>query len=218
MLQFITTGSDRFSIEEEARMAIDGGCRWIQLSSKALNHDETIVRQTAGQLIPICQEADCFMIIEDNVELVDELRVHGVFLHDAGRATVASARERLGANAVLGVQPRSLTELMNLHGLDVDYVAVTPEVAASLTETDSVEDMAAHFKQLIDSMRLRGLDIHVVATGDFPPEYYPGLLKAGCAGIAVSAAIAEAPDPTAATARLLEVLDAARQSVAEADE
>lgn len=217
MLQFITKGSAGYSAEDEARMAIDGGCRWIQLSTQALHDNEVSVRKTAERIIPLCQEADCFMVIEDNVELVDELRVHGVYLHDAGRTHVANARERLGANAVLGVQPTSHAQLMELRGLDVDYVAVTPEVAAACPGASPDSDMASNYKTLIDTMRLRGLDFHVVVLGDVPPASFKDLLKAGCAGVAVSSSIADAPDPMAATAHLISALDEARTAAYEED-
>ena len=34
MLQFITNASDKYSIAEEVQMAIEGGCKWIQLRMK----------------------------------------------------------------------------------------------------------------------------------------------------------------------------------------
>ena len=45
MLQFITNPSDRWSIAEEVRMAIEGGCRWIQLRMKDASDED--VRRTA---------------------------------------------------------------------------------------------------------------------------------------------------------------------------
>lgn len=78
MLQFITNPSDRYSLLEEAQMAIEGGCRWIQLRMKDATDDE--VRQVALELIPLCKENDTFLIIDDRVELVNELKVSGVHL------------------------------------------------------------------------------------------------------------------------------------------
>lgn len=34
MLQFITHPSERFPIVDEVKMAIEGGCRWVQLRMK----------------------------------------------------------------------------------------------------------------------------------------------------------------------------------------
>ncbi len=78
MLQFITHPSPRFSITEEVRLVLEGGCKWIQLRMKDASYDE--MRATALEIIPLCKENDAIMVIDDNVRLTDELRVHGVHL------------------------------------------------------------------------------------------------------------------------------------------
>ena len=55
-------------------------------------------------------------------------------------------------------------------------------------------------------MRNNAIDFHLVAMGDFPVGEMKNLLDAGCAGVAVSGAIADAEDPVAATRAILEVL------------
>ena len=40
-LQFITHYTDRYSYLDAARMAIEGGCRWIQLRMKGATDEET---------------------------------------------------------------------------------------------------------------------------------------------------------------------------------
>ena len=40
MLQFITHPSEKYSIAEEVQMAIEGGCRWIQLRMKDASDEE----------------------------------------------------------------------------------------------------------------------------------------------------------------------------------
>ena len=92
MLQFITNPSDRWSIAEEVRMAIEGGCRWIQLRMKDASDED--VRRTALELIPLCRDHDTFLIIDDRVELVNELRVSGVHL-GRGDMDPMEARELL---------------------------------------------------------------------------------------------------------------------------
>ena len=52
MLQFITQESDKYSIAEEVQMALEGGCRWIQLRMNGATPE--IVRETALDLIPLC--------------------------------------------------------------------------------------------------------------------------------------------------------------------
>ena len=77
---------------EEAQMAIEGGCRWIQLSAASIGDSGLSLRDVANEIIPLCQENEAFLIIEDDVNLVEELKVHGVFLRDHSRTTVMEAR------------------------------------------------------------------------------------------------------------------------------
>ncbi len=65
MLQFITHPSERFSIPEEVQMAIEGGCRWIQLRMKDTPVEE--IRAVATEIIPLCQESEAFLVIDDHV-------------------------------------------------------------------------------------------------------------------------------------------------------
>ncbi len=123
MLQFITNPSDRWSIAEEVRMAIEGGCRWIQLRMKDASDED--VRRTALELIPLCRDHDTFLIIDDRVELVNELRVSGVHL-GRGDMDPMEARELLGPHAIIGVTANTAEDIIKWKGKDVDYVGLLP--------------------------------------------------------------------------------------------
>ena len=51
---------------------------------------------------------------------------------------------------------------------------------------------------------------HIVALGEFGLDELPGILEAGCAGVAVSAAISDSENPVEATSAMIEVLEKAR--------
>lgn len=78
MLQYITHTSDRYTIPQQVRMVIDGGCRWIQLRMKHASDDE--VEAMARQIIPMCEESGTILVIDDRVEVVMRTKVHGVHL------------------------------------------------------------------------------------------------------------------------------------------
>lgn len=204
MLQFITKASQRFSVAEEAQMAVEGGCRWIQLSAACVGHNEEMLREVAQELIPLCKESESFLVIEEDVDLVDALKVHGVFLHDNSRSTVMAARERLGANAVIGVYTPTVDDVLALKGLDVDYVAVpVPAVDGEASVTD-------RYARFLSEMREPGIEFHLVALGEFKLDEISGIIEAGCAGIAVSSEIADADNPVETTSAVLSALEKAR--------
>ena len=71
MLQFISHYSERHSYLDSIRLALEGGCKWIQLRVKDATDDE--VRPLAQAAQRLCRDADAKFIIDDRVELVREL-------------------------------------------------------------------------------------------------------------------------------------------------
>lgn len=203
MLQFITHHSDRFSIPEEAQMAIEGGCRWIQLRMKDASDEE--VREIANELIPLCKENDTFLIIDDRVDLVNELKVSGVHLgkHDMDPL---EARELLGPHAIIGITANTAEDIIRYKGKDIDYVGLGPVHFTTTKEKLAPELGYEGVKKVIDEIRAAGVDFPIVAIGGITAEDIEPLLAAGVNGVAVSGSIINADDPVDYTAKLLERL------------
>ena len=62
------TFTDQYSYYDSARMALEGGCRWIQLRMKDATPDE--IRPEAVRIQALCREYGATFIIDDHVELV----------------------------------------------------------------------------------------------------------------------------------------------------
>lgn len=123
MLQFITHPSDRYSIAEEVQMALEGGCRWIQLRLKDASDEE--FRETALEIIPLCKENEAFLVFDDRVELAKEMSVHGVHLGKNDMNPV-EAREAMGPEAIIGCTANTASDIIALRGRDVDYIGLGP--------------------------------------------------------------------------------------------
>ena len=55
--------------------------------------------------------------------------------------------------------------------------------------------------------RKEGIDLPVVAIGGITAEDIPTLMETGISGIAVSGALLNAPDPTAETGKMMEIIN-----------
>ncbi len=205
MLQFITRYSERFSIAEEAQMAIEGGCRWLQLSSSGLADNEDNMRTVAVEIVELCKEKEAFLIIEDDINLVEELKVHGVFMHDSSRESVMAARERLGADAVIGVEVSTAAEALHLVGLDIDYLIIPCDAGC--------KESVAFYADVVDKLSEVKMYVHVVASGNISSSDFTRLIKSGCSGVAVSSEIIDSTDPVATTRSLVSELEKARRVV-----
>lgn len=194
MLQFMTTASDKASTAKEVQAALEGGCRWIQISENVLNRDDS--EEILKELIPMCQEAEAILTIENNIELADKIKIHGVHL-TTGINDAIKAREALGADAIIGVNISTADEALELTDKDIDYVTVT-----SATEKLDLN----FFFELVKSIRGTGFGIHIVASGDITPELVIPLMATGVSGIAIDTHIAESADLAETTRQYLKLL------------
>ena len=77
-LQFITHFTDTYSYLDSARMALEGGCRWVQLRMKHASDEET--EAVAVEVQKLCRTYGATFLIDDRVELVRKLKADGVHL------------------------------------------------------------------------------------------------------------------------------------------
>lgn len=54
MIQFITHYNDRYGYVDGARMALEGGCRWVQLRMKDAKEEEFLA--TAKEIRELCNQ------------------------------------------------------------------------------------------------------------------------------------------------------------------
>ena len=200
MLQFITHPSDKISIPEQVRLAIEGGCRWIQLRMKHATDEE--VAAMAREIIPLCKETGTILVIDDRVDVVMETKVHGVHL-GKNDMDPAKAREYLGPHAIIGCTANTAADILALARLDIDYIGLGPFRFTTTKERLSPILGLEGYRTIIDEVRAAGCQLPIVAIGGIEPGDVPALLDAGVNGIAMSGALINSPDPAATVASLL---------------
>lgn len=203
MLQFITHPSDKYSIAEEVQMAIEGGCQWIQLRMKDASEEE--IRQTALEIIPMCQENGTFLIIDDHVSLVNDLKVSGVHLGKEDMDPL-EAREILGPHAIIGITANTADDIIKYKGKDVDYVGLGPFRFTTTKKKLAPQLGIEGYRDIVEKVRAAGVELPIVAIGGIVLDDIDALMATGINGIAMSGAIINAPDPVAYTSEVLEKL------------
>lgn len=193
MLQFICESNDRYSQAELAQMAVEGGCRWIQLRF-APDAAPEYIREVTGEVIPLCKEASVFLTIEDMPDAVKEYAVHGIYLSRGGMAKAVECREALGPEAVVGVELATLTDIDAAEKSDIDYV--------TLPRSMSLEKCT----ELIQACRASGVKIPIVAIDRATLANLAEIMAAGFNGVAVGNAISSAQDPEKRTEEFLDAL------------
>ena len=182
MLQFITSKNDRYSTIEQVKMALEAGCKWIELNIEGATNDEAKV--TIEEVIPLCKDADAILVIDDFVELVKELEVTGVRICKK-EIKASDARNMLEGGPIIGVDVSTAGDIYALKGIDVDYVAL------GAYETLGLES----YQKIVNEVRENGVMLPIVAYGDIALEDIEDIMATGVNGVAMGKAVVEAENP-----------------------
>ncbi|MBR6638773.1 MAG: thiamine phosphate synthase [Muribaculaceae bacterium] len=198
MLQFITHPSEKYNIIDEVKMVLEGGCRWIQLYMEDSSDED--IKKVTEEIIPLCQEAEAILVIDNRINLTLETKVHGVFLGKV-KMPALEARETLGAGAIIGVTANTAEDIIAYKKVDVDYVGLGQYKGS--TENLSLDD----YKNIISEVRNAGIELPIVAIGKITLDDIDDIISTGVNGIAMSEAITNAENPVEYTKQVLAILN-----------
>lgn len=204
MLQYISHFTPQISYAEGIRMALEGGCRWIQLRMKDAPAEEIIA--CAEKVIPLCRRHVAKFLLDDHVELVRQLGADGVHL-GKNDMPVDEARKILGPDIIIGGTANTIEDIIRLHKQGADYIGCGPFRFTTTKKNLSPILGLDGYKSIVLKMKELGIDLPIVAIGGITVEDIPAVMGTGVSGIALSGAILGAPDPVEMTARIIETID-----------
>lgn len=199
-LQFITHQTEQYSYLDSARMALAGGCKWIQLRMKEASEGE--VETVALQLKPLCKEQEAILILDDHVELAKKLEVDGVHLGKKDMP-IAQARQILGEAFIIGGTANTFEDVVQHHRAGADYLGIGPFRFTTTKKNLSPVLGLEGYKAILSQMKEANIELPVVAIGGITYEDIASILDTGVNGIALSGSILRADDPVAETKRIL---------------
>lgn len=204
MLQYISHFTPQISYAEGIRMALEGGCRWIQLRMKDAPAEEIIA--CAEEVIPLCRRHGAKFLLDDHVELVRQLGADGVHL-GKNDMPVDEARKILGPDIIIGGTANTIEDIIRLHKQGADYIGCGPFRFTTTKKNLSPILGLDGYKSIVLKMKELGIDLPIVAIGGITVEDIPAVMGTGVSGIALSGAILSATDPVEMTARIIETID-----------
>ena len=191
-IQFITHYTDRYSYLDSARMALEGGCRWIQLRMKDHSLDE--VEEIGRKVQALCKQYEAIFIIDDHVELAKKLQADGVHL-GLKDMPVREARQVLGEEFLIGGTANTFEDIVQHWQGGADYIGCGPfrytDTKKNLSPVLGLEGYASILRQ----MREADIPLPVVAIGGITRTDIPAILQTGVRGIALSGTVLRAEDP-----------------------
>jgi len=191
-LQFITHHNERYDYLDSIRIALQGGCRWVQLRMKDATDDE--VRPVAIEAQRLCREAGTTFIIDDRVGLVKELGADGVHL-GKNDMPISEARQILGPDYIIGGTANTFDDVQDHYKAGADYIGLGPfrftTTKAKLSPTLGLEG----YRTIVSRMKTEGIHLPIVAIGGIEQEDIPAILQTGVTGVALSGVVLRAENP-----------------------
>ena len=207
-LQFITHYTERYSYIDSARIALEGGCRWVQLRMK--DADETLLEETALIVQKMCKEYDATFIIDDNVHLCKKIKADGVHL-GKNDMPIAEARKILGDDFIIGATVNTFDDvLLCQQSTDNRQQTLSPFPSPAPAPdyfgcgpfrfTSTKKNLAPilgldGYREIMKKMKENNIDIPLVAIGGITKDDVPDLMKTGTDGIAISGGVLRAENP-----------------------
>ena len=203
MIQFISHYTDQYSYLDSIRLALDGGCRWVQLRMKdASIHDFLRIGKEVRRL---CDSYQATFILDDHVELVRELGADGVHLGKKDMP-VAEARKILGNDYIIGGTANTFDDVKMHYEASANYIGCGPFRFTTTKQGLAPVLGLEGYRSIIAQMSAEGIDLPMVAIGGITAEDIPAIMQTGVSGIALSGAVLRAADPVAEMKRLTEIV------------
>ena len=186
-------------VVETVRLAVDGGVHTVQLRDKHASFDQQLSQL---EQLAVVIDGRAKLVINDRLDVAVEAQRRGIAIDGVhlgqGDEAVRTARDKLGADAVIGLTANTEEHLAAVAALPVgtaDYVGVGV-IRPTSTKPDHPPALGIDGFEKLTAQS----PVSTVAIGGVRKEDIQPLLNAGAAGICFVSAICAADDPEA-TAR-----------------
>ena len=204
MVQFISHYSERYSYLDSIQLALEGGCRWIQLRMKDALDEE--VRPIAIEAQKLCRAYGAKFIIDDRVALVRELGADGVHL-GKNDMPIREARQILGPDYIIGGTANTFEDAKAHYEASANYIGCGPFRFTTTKQKLAPVLGLDGYRQIIQKMRAANITIPVVAIGGITKDDIPAILQTGITGIALSGTVLRADDPIAEMKHIINIIN-----------
>lgn len=192
MLQFISHYTERYSYLDSIRLALEGGCRWIQLRMKDTPDEE--VHPVAIEALQMCRNVGATFIIDDRVELVKELGADGVHL-GKNDMPISEARKVLGSAFIIGGTANTFEDVKAHYEASANYIGCGPFRFTTTKKNLSPVLGLEGYRHIVEQMEEANIHLPIVAIGGITAEDIPAIMQTGVTGIALSGTILHAEKP-----------------------
>lgn len=189
MIQFITHTNERYDYIDGVRMALEGGCRWIQLRMKDTSEEDVL--KTAKSTRKLCRKYGAVFILDDYVELVERTGADDVHL-GKDDMPIDKARRLLGKDKIIGGTANTFEDVKRIYSAGADYIGCGPFRFTTTKKKLSPILGLDGYRRIIEQMNTYGINIPIIAIGGILLQDVSDIMQTGVSGVAVSGAILNA--------------------------
>lgn len=200
-LQYISHQTEQHSYLDGIRMALEGGCRWVQLRMKGVSYPNEDRMALALEAKRLCREHDAVFIIDDDVALVKQIHADGVHL-GKNDMPISEARSILGQDFIIGGTANTFADVKAHYEAGADYIGCGPFRFTTTKKGLSPVLGLEGYRSIMEQMKAEGINLPIVAIGGITEQDVPDIMQTGVSGIAVSGAVLNADNPIEAMRRI----------------
>jgi len=191
-LQFISNQTKDLTHLGSIKIALEAGCRWIQLRVKDQPYEEVL--KTAIEAKNLTEKYQAKLIINDDPFVAREIDAYGLHL-GLKDIPIASARKIVGKEMIIGGTANTLENILDHLKEGADYVGLGPFRFTSTKLNLSPILGLDGYKNLTESLKNLKHSIPLIAIGGIMQDDIPEILETGMYGVAISGSIINAENP-----------------------
>jgi thiamine-phosphate pyrophosphorylase len=190
-LQYISQGSTAKDQLENINQALDAGCQWVQFRFKHTEENE--LKAVAEEVNKLCTSFNAIFIMNDHPLISKAVHADGVHLGltDMG---IQEAIGILGDKKIIGGTANTLQDVLQRVGEGCSYIGLGPFRFTTTKEKLSPVLGLEGYKNIMDELKQRNIDIPVYAIGGILSDDILSILHTGIYGVAVSGIITHHPN------------------------
>jgi len=188
---YLTQDLPNCSHIEQAKTACEAGANWLQYRCLTKADDELI--DEISQVAAICDDWGATLILTNHYHLLDKVDAQGVHIEDFD-ADLSAIRADIGDDKTLGASATNIPRLLKVQQTNVvDYCGYGP---FAHTDTKPNNKPLLGFGGYRELQKHPEIELPVIAVGGIKLTDVEPLFETGVFGIAVSAAVNLAVDPS----------------------
>jgi thiamine-phosphate pyrophosphorylase len=203
-LLFITHQTEKFDYLQSVEIALQGGCKQIQLRMKDLSEAETIEKASVAK--ELCDKYNADLYIDDYVDVCKRVRAKGVHL-GKNDISVVEARNILGNDFIIGGTANTFDDIKFLNENGADYIGLGP-FRFTTTKKNLSPVLGVHgYRDIVNKCRSNNMNLPILAIGGITIDDISDIMSTGVAGIALSSTILKAAEPVKQTEKIVKIIN-----------